>query len=73
MQEELDMLRKAVDDLKWKNDYEKGVHKEIVELLETKVANYLVTINTHKENETESKQKLDAQESLIEQNQVKIK
>ncbi len=60
MQEELEMLRKAVDDLKWKNDYEKGVHKEIVELLEAKVASYLVAINTHKENEAESKLKQDA-------------
>ena len=42
MQEELDMLRKGVDDRKWKLDYEKGVHKEIVQLLEKKVASYLV-------------------------------
>jgi len=27
MQDELDLLRKAVDDLKWKLEYEKGVHK----------------------------------------------
>ena len=42
MQEELELLRKAVDDLKWKLEYEKGVHKEVRELLEKKAANYLV-------------------------------
>ena len=60
MQEELDMLRKGVDDLKWKLDYEKGVHKEIVQLLEKKVASYLVQINTYQETETEMKQKQEA-------------
>jgi len=42
MQEELELLRKAVDDLKWKLDYEKGVNKEVKDLLEKKAANYLV-------------------------------
>ena len=73
MQEELDMLRKGVDDLKWKLDYEKGVHKEIVQLLEKKVASYLVQINTYQETETEMKQKQEAQENQIEQMQAKTK
>jgi hypothetical protein len=36
------VLRAAVEDLKWKLDYEKGLHKEMVELLQKKVAQYLV-------------------------------
>ena len=47
MQEELELLRKAVDDLKWKLDYEKGVNKEVKDLLEKKAANYLVQINSY--------------------------
>jgi len=38
----LDILRKAVEDLKWKLNYEKGIYAEMVELLEKKVATYLV-------------------------------
>ena len=36
--EELELLRSAVDDLKWKLGYEKGIYAEMVELLEKKVA-----------------------------------
>ena len=31
--EEMSMLQKGVDDLKWKLNYEQGLHKEMVELL----------------------------------------
>ena len=36
--EELEMLRKAVEDLKWKLGYDKGVYEEMTELLEKKAA-----------------------------------
>jgi len=36
------VLKAALEDLKWKLDYEKGIHKEMVELLQKKVAHYLV-------------------------------
>ena len=36
--EELELLRSAVDDLKWKLGYEKGIYAEMVELLEKKAA-----------------------------------
>ena len=65
--EEVRELRQAVEDLQWKIDYEKGLYNEMVELLENKVANYLVQINTFQENEFESKTKLDSQEIEIEQ------
>ena len=32
------MLRKAVEDLKWKLGYDKGVYEEMTELLEKKAA-----------------------------------
>lgn len=67
------MLRKAVDDLKWKVNYEKGIYNEMVELLEKKVAMYLVQIHTLTESETELKIKTESQESQIEQMQKKIK
>lgn len=40
----------------------------MVELLENKVANYLVKINTFEENELELKTKTEKQESNIEKN-----
>ena len=67
------MLRKAVEDLKWKLEYEKGLHKEMTELLQKKVANYLVQINTLQESETELKTKTESQETQIETMQGKIK
>jgi len=67
------LLRKAVDDLKWKVNYEKGIYNEMVELLEKKVAMYLVQIHTLTESETELKIKTESQESQIEQMQKKIK
>ena len=45
----------------------------MVELLQKKVAQYLVQINTHQENEAEAKTKIDSQEAQIEQMQAKIK
>ena len=65
--EELEMLRKAVEDLKWKLNYDKGVFDEMTELLEKKVAAYLVQINTLQESEAELKEKTEKQESQIEQ------
>lgn len=55
-------LQKAVEDLKWKLSYEQGLHKEMVELLENKVASYLVKINTFEESEAELKVKTEQQE-----------
>ena len=46
-------------DLKWKLNYEHGLHKEMVELLENKVATYLVKINTFEESETELNSKTE--------------
>ena len=65
--EELEMLRKAVEDLKWKLNYDKGVYDEMTELLEKKAAAYLVQINTLQESEAELKEKTEKQESQIEQ------
>ena len=67
------MLRKGVDDLKWKLNYEKGVNTQMVELLEKKVATYLVQINTLQENEVEMKTKAEQQEKHIDEAQKKIK
>ena len=60
--EELTHLQKAVTDLKWKLQYEQGLHKEMQELLESKVASYLVKINNFEESEAELKAKTEAQE-----------
>lgn len=60
--EEVQLLKQAIDDLKWKLSYETSIHKEIVELLEKKVAGYLVQINTFQENEVEQKQTIEQQE-----------
>ena len=49
-------------DLKWKLQYEQGLHKEIVELLQNKVASYLVKINNLEESEAELKEKTESQE-----------
>ena len=51
------MLRKAVEDLKWKLNYDKGVHAEMTELLQKKVSMYLVQINNLQELEAELKEK----------------
>lgn len=66
-EEETQLMKAAIDDLKWKLDYEKGIHKQMVELLEKKVANYLVQINTFQETEAEHKTKIESQEQQIEQ------
>lgn len=44
-------------------DYEKGVHKEMVELLHKKVSGYLVQINSLQEAEAELKAKNELQET----------
>lgn len=44
-----------------------------MELLEKKVAGYLVQINTFQENELEQKVKIESQEQQIETMQIKIK
>ena len=62
-QRELELLRKGVEDLRWKFDYEKGVHKEMVELLHKKVSGYLVQINSLQEAEAELKAKNELQET----------
>jgi len=36
--EEMKILSAAVEDLKWRLDHEKGLHKEMVELLQKKVS-----------------------------------
>ena len=56
-------LQKTVTDLKWKLNYEQGLHREMVELLENKVASYLVKINEFEESETELKAKTEIQEA----------
>ena len=61
--QELINLRKGVEDLKWKLNYEKGNYNQMVELLQNKVANDLVKINTFEENEVELKLKTDQQEA----------
>ena len=71
--EEISHLQKAVTDLKWKLQYEQGLHKEMQELLESKVASYLVKINNFEETEAELKAKTESQEQQIEKNQLKIK
>ena len=65
--EELSMLRKAVEDLKWKLNYDKTFYNEMVELLEKKVAQYLVQIDGLQESEKELKTKTEDQEKQIEQ------
>ena len=64
--EELSMLRKAVEDLKWKLNYDKNFYNEMVELLEKKVAQYLVQIDGLQESEKELKAKTEDQEKQIE-------
>ena len=49
--------------MKWKLQYDKGIYNEMVELLEKKVAMYLVQINNLQESETELKAKTETQET----------
>ena len=53
-------LRKIIEDLKWKLDYEKKIGKQMVELLEKRVATLMAQINTLQEDAAEQKVKLDA-------------
>ena len=46
--------------MKWKLQYEQGLHKEMQELLESKVASYLVKINNFEETEAELKAKTES-------------
>ena len=64
---ELDRQNKAINDLIWKLNHEKGIHREMTELLERKVAEYLVQINTLQESESELKEKTESQETQIDQ------
>ena len=70
---QLDLQKKAVSDLIWKLNHEKSIHREMTELLEKKVADYLVQINTLQESESELKTKTESQETQIDQMQTKIK
>ena len=65
-------LRKIIEDLKWKLDYEKKIGKQMVELLEKRVATLMAQINTLQEDASEQKVKLDAQDEEIGANQSKI-
>ena len=65
-------LRKIIEDLKWKLDYEKKIGKQMVELLEKRVATLMAQINTLQEDAAEQKVKLDAQDEEIDANQKKI-
>ena len=65
-------LRKIIEDLKWKLDYEKKIGKQMVELLEKRVATLMAQINTLQEDAAEQKVKLDAQDEEIDTNQRKI-
>lgn len=65
-------LRKIIEDLKWKLDYEKKIGKQMVELLEKRVATLMAQINTLQEDAAEQKVKLDAQDEEIGANQSKI-
>ena len=46
-------LRKIIEDLKWKLDYEKKIGKQMVELLEKRVATLMAQINTLQEDAAE--------------------
>ena len=39
-------MKKIVEDLRWKLDYEKKIGKEMIELLEKKVSTLMAQINT---------------------------
>ena len=65
-------LKKIIEDLRWKLDYEKKIGKEMMELLEKKVSMLMAQINTMHEEAAESKQKIDKSEEEIEKNQQKI-
>ena len=65
-------LRKIIEDLKWKLDYEKKIGKQMVELLEKRVATLMAQINTLQEDAAEQKVKLDAQDEEIGADQSKI-
>ena len=65
-------LRKIIEDLRWKLDYEKRIGKEMVELLESRVATLLAQINTFQEEEVEQKATIVAQEEETERNQKRI-
>jgi len=66
--ENLNMLNKVIEDLRWKLDYEKKLNKEMIELLEKKVSTLLAQINNYQEEAVEAKQKLEVQEHEIEFN-----
>ena len=42
-------LKKIVEDLRWKLEYEKKIGKEMIELLEKKVTTLMAQINTFQE------------------------
>ena len=65
-------LRKVIEDLRWKLDYEKKIGKQMVELLEKRVATLMAQINNLQEDAQEQKVKLDAQDEEIDTNQKKI-
>ena len=49
-----------IEDLRWKLDYEKKIGKQMVELLEKRVATLMAQINNLQEDAQEQKVKLDA-------------
>ena len=65
-------MKKIVEDLRWKLEYEKKIGKEMIELLEKKVTTLMAQINTFQEEATESKQNIEKAEEEIEKNQQKI-
>ena len=65
-------MKKIVEDLRWKLEYEKKIGKEMIELLEKKVTTLMAQINTCQEEATESKQNIEKAEEEIEKNQQKI-
>ena len=48
---EINQLKKVIEDLNWKIDYEKGLSKEMTQLLEKKVSQLMAQINTYSEEE----------------------
>ena len=46
-------LRKVIEDLRWKLDYEKKIGKQMVELLEKRVATLMAQINNLQEDAQE--------------------
>ena len=62
VESELNHLKKVIEDLQWKIDYEKSLGKEMTELLEKKVSQLMAQINKYQEEEKETEQKLEIQE-----------